>query len=156
MIGILSKMTFLFIQRGLLRLKFQLPILRGGSRGPGLLLDSLSSALSSALACLPQAPRLSQVCLLCVVWTIQGAAPRWGALECTVPHTGGTCGLGNFTPGTAQLLSPLEAGGHFYSLEWTCPSQGCPRNLELPGHWLFTPSPSLFFSEPFIPLAQLQ
>ena len=81
MVGILSKMTFIFTQRGPWRPKFQLPMLREGSRSPDLLLDSPSSALSSAPAHLQQAPCLFQVRQLCVIWPIHGKEPRWGTLK---------------------------------------------------------------------------
>lgn len=40
--------------------------------------------------------------------------------------------------GLLSFFPPLEPGGHFYSPEWNCPFQECPRNLELPGHQLFS------------------
>ena len=112
-------------------------LVRGKDQGrhscpvPGLSLDSMSSVLSSAPVHLPQAP----IHLLCASWTLHGAASR--AAPSAVPCTGGTGGPGgNFTSGAAQLFSPREPGGHFYSPEWNCPFQECPRNLELPGHQL--------------------
>lgn len=117
----------------------------------------MSSVLSSAPVRLPQAP----VHLLCAPWTLHGAASR--AAPSTVPCTGGTGGSGgNFTPGAAQLFSPREPGGHVYSPERNCPFQECPRK---PGAawasavFTFAPtaaSPSVFFSEPSIPRAELQ